>query len=57
MRFNRQIITFVIALSICWLAVDAHAAYESTVITAFKDLQVLQLDTFTLRLEAADEGD
>ena len=43
MSFNRQILTFVVAISIFWLAVDAHAAYDSMGITAFKDLQVIKI--------------
>ena len=43
MSFNRQILTFVVAISIFWLAVDAHATYDSMGITAFKDLQVIKI--------------
>lgn len=43
MSFNRQTLTFVIVLSIFWLAVDANAAYDSTGTAAFKDLQVIKI--------------
>lgn len=43
MIFIRQILIFVVAISTFWLAVNAHAAYNSTEITALKYLQVIKI--------------
>ncbi|MDO9103631.1 MAG: alpha-2-macroglobulin family protein [Methylovulum sp.] len=43
MRFIRQILTCVVAHWIFWLAVDAHAVYDSAGISEFKALQVIKI--------------
>ena len=43
MSFSRRILTFVVAISIFWLAVDAHAVYDSRDFTASENLQIIKI--------------